>query len=358
MFRRGEESRQKKGFSLFIIFRLFLSLVMFAILGLGAYQAFTYFSGTDPTKVDPRSTVISLILSDDVLRTVKDTVGFDIPKEQIEKKVLSLGRKEGEIKIPNPEEDLPLPPEEDTSLGADKNIILRFALVADSHNDNESLQKALNQAKEEGAKFIIGLGDYSEVGTVEELQKAKAIFNLAELPYYVTAGDHDLWDARDKGFSAVERFNKVFGSPYQSFGDSDIRFVIVYNSDNYNGVDAFQMNWLEDEIRRIKSGNPKLILAFMHEPLTHPSSDRVMGKSNPILRERAGYLSNLLKENGVGGVFFGDIHFFTKYTDPRTNLPMYTVGALTKERNTQKARFALVDVFDDGSYNVLDTEVK
>lgn len=347
MFRKNEENTRRKGFSPLIIFRLILSLIMFAILGLGAYQAFTHFSGTDPTKVDPRAAAVSFVLSDEVLSTVKSVLGFEIPKEEIEKKVLSVGVKNTEKD--HVEESEPI---------QSKNLLLKFALVADSHNDNENLKKALNQAKGEGAKFVIGVGDYSDVGTIEELQKAKSVFDSAGIPYYVTAGDHDLWDARDKGFSAAERFIKVFGTPYQSFGDSDIRFVIVFNSDNYGGVDAFQMNWLEDELRRVRESNPKQILVFLHEPLNHPSSDRVMGKSNQKIRKQAEYLAGLFKESGVEGVFAGDTHFFTRYKDPRTDLPMTVVGALTRARNTQAPRFAMVDVFEDGSYNISDVEIK
>jgi len=37
---------------------------------------------------------------------------------------------------------------------------------------------------------------------------------------------------------------------------------------------------------------------------------------------------------------------------------MTVVGALTSTRNTQAPRFAVVDVYDDGSYNVKDQEIK
>jgi hypothetical protein len=69
-------------------------------------------------------------------------------------------------------------------------------------------------------------------------------------------------------------------------------------------------------------------------------------------------LLSLFNKSKVGGIFAGDIHSFTTYTDMATNINMVTVGALTKERNTQPPRFAIVDVYDTGSYNISDIEIK
>ena len=54
---------------------------------------------------------------------------------------------------------------------------MRVALVSDSHNENDLLEKALAQAAGEGINFVIGLGDYTNTGTVEELQAAKNVFD-------------------------------------------------------------------------------------------------------------------------------------------------------------------------------------
>src|SRR3989338_9477729 len=67
-----------------------------------------------------------------------------------------------------------------------KTPILRFALVADSENDNDLLTKALDQAKGSGVNFVIGLGDWTSVGTVDQLEAAKKAFDKSSLVYYFT----------------------------------------------------------------------------------------------------------------------------------------------------------------------------
>jgi len=186
------------------------------------------------------------------------------------------------------------------------------------------------------------------------------------IPPYVTAGDHDLWDARDKTASAVINFNQVFKSPNQTFIDSGIRFVIVFNADNYEGIDSLQMAWLK-EILGEKSRSSKNTFVFLHEALMHPSSDRFMGsavkdeekggEANKIIAGQAQTLIQVFKDAGVSEVFAGDIHAYSRYSDPKTGLKMTTVGALTSERNLEKPSFVIVDVYENGGYNVSKVEI-
>ncbi|MFA5932455.1 MAG: metallophosphoesterase [Microgenomates group bacterium] len=361
MFRHSESKRRRTPLP-FTIFRLFLSLVLFLLLGIALIQAFKYFSGTslenDPfTKAinefpsNPKAAVMGFVTSEDTVKIITSILSFS----------------------PNKDFKLPLATQMSSNKSASTNtkksgsVVLKFALVADSHKDVDTLKAAFAQAKADNVKFVIGLGDYSDVGTVDELKSAKQAFADSGLPYYAIPGDHDLWDSRDKGKSAVTNFSEVFRTPYQAFSDSGIRFVLLYNSDNYSGVDNTQQSWLETELSKGKDDQTKSIYIFLHEPLTHPSSDQVMGsarKSDPgvpantKLQNQAKELLGLMKGAKVGGVFAGDIHAYTTYTDMETNINMVTVGALSKERNTQAPRFAIVDVYDDGSYNISDIEVK
>lgn len=355
MFGKSEHSRKKSSFFPLVLFRMLLSLAMFLVLGVLFYQAFLYFSGAkqqhDPLTFlkslsqDPKTTLIALISSEESSKLLSQLRGAGVPLPV--------------TPIPSQTSSKPLKKSPQPS----GQVVLKFALVADSHNDNSNLEKALREAKGKGAKFIIGLGDYTATGTLPELLKAKEVFDNANLPYYLTAGDHDLWDSRDKKQAASQNFNQVFGSPYQSFVDSNIRFVIVYNSDNYEGVDSLQRLWVEEILEKI--GESKAAFVFLHEPLSHPTSDRVMGsprkageagKTKEDVAKQAKELSEMFKEVGVAEIFAGDIHAYSKYE--ALGLRMTTVGALTSERNLQPPRFALVEVFENGSYNILDIELK
>lgn len=334
---------------LFVIFRLILSLIMFSLLLGGAYSAYKHFSGLDPLKLDPQNLALNLLRSktpQDLITTlssIKLTQGI---AKQINQKVLG-----DSVKIPADSIQ--------TTKSAPKTI-LRFLMVADSHNDNKNLAKALNQAKEKypDIKFVLGLGDYTEVGTVGELTNAKSEFDLSGLRYFLTPGDHDLWDARNKNLSPPSNFNKVFGPNFQSFSEAGFNFIILDNSDNYLGFSDAQLKWLDDTLEKAKQEASLGIFVFLHEPLYHPSSDHSMGKTDPNLKKQAKNLIFTLKSAGVKEVIAGDIHYFSYYEEPEIHMAMVTVGAVTSDRNVQSPRYAVGTIFDNGSLSVEDIEIR
>ena len=129
-----------------------------------------------------------------------------------------------------------------------KKPILRVALVADSHNENELLAKALSQAGGKGVNFVIGLGDYTNVGTVEELRQAREVFDRSKLEYLVTVGDHDLWDSRNRGEDPLTNFREVFDDSTRVLEREGIQFVILDNSDIYSGIDSESWKLLNDSL--------------------------------------------------------------------------------------------------------------
>lgn len=363
MFFDHHNNQKKRSFLPLTIIRLFISLILFLILGVALIQALKYFSGSgvenDPFAkainefpADPRGAIKGLLTSEETVKTIVSVLSFNPVKDF--KLPLGVNQSEDSQHTSRP-------------LTNKTNPIFKFALVADSHNNNADLARALEQAKTLGAKFVIGLGDFTDVGTIEDLKEAKKVFDETGLPYYVIPGDHDLWDSRDKGKIAVSSFSEVFGMPYQAFSDSEIRFILLYNSDNYNGIGDLQMLWLSEELERQNKNKPKAIYVFLHEPLVHPTSDQVMGspkKTDPSASEAAKIqdqgkqLLNLFQKAKIAGIFTGDIHAFTTYTDMSSKINMATIGSLSKEKNTKVPSFAIVDVYDDGSYNISDIEVK
>ena len=319
-----------------------MSLIIIAILGIGLLQAYKAFSGYDPMKLDSQS-LQNLLTSGSVEQALNSLVGLN-PQEKI-----NLGGGGDLDKTGDP-----------PAGGGKSNapVIFKFAVLADSHKDTLSLEKALNQVRDAGVKFVIVMGDLSDVGTIPELESTKRVLDASGLTYYAAAGDHDLWDSRDKESDAPKNFTQVFGKTYQSLSYEGVRFVLIYNSDNYLGLDGVQLAWVEDELNRALAENPKMILAFAPTPLFHPSSDHVMGKVTPKLTSQAEHLTTLFKKSGVDVVFSADTHYFSKFTEPKNELDMVTVGAVTSEKNPQSPRFAMVEILEDGEFNVLETEIK
>lgn len=354
-FKKGDQyPKRKKGGpfkAIFGFFRVCLSLAIMGVLLLGVYQAYKGFSGVDPLKSSPKAIVDNIIASEDFYGLITGLLSAS-PGESLNK-AKQLLQKDG-VTQPNKI----IPSSSNVSSAPTAPLAFKFAIFTDSHNDNDHLKRALEMSKAAGAKFIVGLGDFTDVGTIDELRAAKLQLDTIGLPYYVTAGDHDLWDARNKKQNAIENFQEVFGTPYQSFAYQDLRVIIMYDADNYLGVDDFQQKWLEDEVHRINQEHPKLILVMTSTPLFHPSSDHQLGRVTAGLRSQADQLITLFKANGVKEVVAGDTHFYSSYTEPKSELKMTTVGAVTSTRNIQNPRFAIVEVYQDGSYNIQDTEIQ
>lgn len=324
--------RHRRSNPVFLLFRLILSLFMFGVLLFGGYSAYKHFSGVDPLKLDPQA-VISDAFS-------------------------KLGMLSG-VKLPTmPAKIIPSQTKEDQTT-ANPSALFKFLVVADSHSDNKNLAKAISQAKKgSNLSFIIGLGDYTEVGTLAELGTAKKVFDEPSLRYFLVAGDHDQWDSRDKQLDPKNNFRQVFGPSYQSFVYNNYLFLLLDNSDNYKGISTDQSAWITNELEKAKQDKLKGILVFLHEPLYHPSSDHAMGKVEKSLKLQAESLIFELKKAEIKAVFAGDTHYFSQYEEPVTKISMYTIGAVVTQRNPQLPRYAIISIMDNGGISVEDVEIR
>lgn len=314
------------------------------VLGLGLLQAYKSFSGYDPISLSPQQTLKSLLTSEGAYNFVTGLLTFD-PKNSLSnaKSVLQEGTFQA-----NQTEEKP----------SNAAVVYSFAVVADSHLDYSNLTKALAQAKSKGAQFVIGMGDLTDVGTRDELSKTKAIYDNSGLPYYSSPGDHDMWDSRNQKKDASQNFVDVFGPSYQAFTYKNTRFILINNADNYLGIDSTQLQWIEDELKNIDQTSIQQIFVVADIPLFHPSSDHVMGKTEPKLKNQADHLLSIFARAGVKQIFSADTHMYSSYKEPTNNLPIMTVGAVTSDRNPQTPRFVMVDVKEDGSYNTDQVEIK
>jgi hypothetical protein len=227
---------------------------------------------------------------------------------------------------------------------------------------------------------VIGLGDWTNVGTMETLTSAKKVFDNSKLEYFVTAGDHDLWDSRNRGEAALANFNQVFGDASRVIEKDGIQIVLLDNSDIYLGISSQDMNLLKDtlglsevipadfgsqkspaspsEAGRANVKSQKLIFVMAHKTPFHPESKHIMGEGNQEVAKQAQNLLTLLEDGKVDGFFSGDIHFFAQFKSPSEAVKITTIGAVAKERNFQGPRFAIVTVWEDYSWDVEDIEIR
>ncbi|MCR4325166.1 MAG: hypothetical protein NUV69_05800 [Candidatus Curtissbacteria bacterium] len=235
-----------------------------------------------------------------------------------------------------------------------KTPILRVALVTDSGGENDLLGRALAQAQGIGINSVIGLGDWTQVGTLDDLSAVKQVFDNSKLEYFVLSGDHDDWDSRNRGEEATSNFEQVFGEPTQVLDKNGVRIVLLDNSDIYKGISESDWKVLSDAL----SGDEKLKLVFVHKTPFHPSSAHIMGADSAVVASQAQNLTGLLEERKVSGLFTGDLHFFAKFKSPDGSVRITTIGAVASERNFQGPRFSILTVYSDYSWDVEDVEIR
>lgn len=228
--------------------------------------------------------------------------------------------------------------------------LFTLALLSDSHNDNENLKKALSLVKEKGVTQLVFLGDYTAVGSIPELESAKATMDASGLTYYSIPGDHDLWKS-----SGVTNFTQVFGKRYQKVQTGGITLLLLDNSDNSDGVDKEQLDWFVKELQTLDKEGMNFVV--ISNPLHNTNGlGKLMGENDEEVESQAKLLLSLIREAPVKAVFSGDNHLSGKYTDPvKEDLLHIGVGAITaisEARNLQTPRFDYLHIYKDGRFEV------
>lgn len=234
-------------------------------------------------------------------------------------------------------------------------VVVKLALLSDSHNDLEYLEKALVKAKDYGVNEVIVLGDYTDWGELANLQKSKEVMDTSQLPYVSLPGDHDLGETRDES-----NFVKVFGDTYGTLEFDNIKVVYFDNSKNFTSISDSAIAWFAKEI---KDAN----FLFLSQPLATASMSRVMGivdgvRDEEVFAQNKELLSEVRNSN-VRVIVSGDLHQFSQYKDPvKEDLWHYSVGAVLKSQsleklNLQSPRFAVLTIRKDLSYEIVDVPI-
>lgn len=145
--------------------------------------------------------------------------------------------------------------------------VFRFAFLSDTHigspdgKAEEDLRRTvadINQMND--IAFVVITGDITELGTNEEIKRAKQIFDELKVPYYIIPGNHDTGWSESGGDS----FIKIFGNDKFSFEYSGIRFLgcasgpYLRMSDGH--VPRGAINWLDKELSNVKAKQPVIFL--------------------------------------------------------------------------------------------------
>jgi len=225
-----------------------------------------------------------------------------------------------------------------------EEIPLKFAVMADIHSDEKNLKKALNLIKLNNSNFLIILGDLTTLGKKDELLKIKEILEESGIKYYVIPGNHDIWWGRQY---KKNLWMEIFGKSFDSFRIDNHKFILLNNADGVEGFGVIgkdgreQVAWLQEEVEECLR---LYCLAFLHMPLSHPTSLHVMGEDNPKVASEASELIELFLKNNIKEIFAGHLHFSSEYN--LGGLHTTIVGAITKDRNLQSPKF--LEIWQEG----------
>jgi plastocyanin len=157
---------------------------------------------------------------------------------------------------------------------------LRFVQISDSHigfdrpantDVTATLRAAIAKIKGEPAPpaFVLHTGDLTHLSKAAEFDTLQQVLSELSVPVFYVPGEHDVLD--DDGRSYLERFGKgTHGAGWHSFDHSGVHFVGLVNVVNLKagGLGSLgneQLEWLETDLRRLKSSTP--IVVFAHIPL-------------------------------------------------------------------------------------------
>lgn len=205
---------------------------------------------------------------------------------------------------------------------------------------NEVFERIIDEAKILAPGFIVNTGDLIE-GYTNDLKSVEFEWdyiikqlNRTACPYYLTPGNHDMWNAPGESI-----YLKHFGKAYYAFDYAKYHFVIIDNSryDSISQIPKDQLSWLKQDLARHKKA--PLTFCFLHKPFwNYP--------------KQADVLHKLFKEGGVDYVFSGHDHYYmSKVWDSIIYLQIGPSGSRYKDNNSEEQgafqNYLLVKVKDN-----------
>ena len=157
---------------------------------------------------------------------------------------------------------------------------LRFVQISDSHigfnrDANPDVTATLRAAiakihtLPQAPSFVLHTGDLTHLSKPEEFDTLQQELIGIGAPVFYVPGEHDVLS--DNGKSYLERFGKnTKGTGWYSFDQAGVHFIGLVNVVNLKAgglgaLGAEQLEWLEDNVKRLTSSTP--IVVFAHIPL-------------------------------------------------------------------------------------------
>jgi len=157
---------------------------------------------------------------------------------------------------------------------------LRFVQISDSHigfdkpantDVTATLRAAIAKikAEPEPPAFVLHTGDLTHLSKASEFDTLQQVLSELSMPVFYVPGEHDVLE--DDGKSYLQRFGRgTQGAGWHSFDHGGAHFIGLVNvvdlkAGGLGTLGAEQLEWLEQDVKRLTSSTP--IVVFAHIPL-------------------------------------------------------------------------------------------
>lgn len=228
------------------------------------------------------------------------------------------------------------PPDEAST---DPFRIIVFGDVQEAIDDVQDIYQRMNA--DPGARFVVMVGDLTEQGTDEQLERFQREMKSLRLPIFTTLGNHEL------GTDDGEPYSRFFGRGNDSFVFHGARITQLDSASAT--LDPKVYDWLDGWLAAGRGG---VHIVTMHVPPQDPIGTRAGAFAS---NAEANLLLNKLGTAKVTATFYGHIHSYYAYEN--AGIPAIITGgggAIPERLDTIGRHFMGVDI-DPGRRTVEPT---
>jgi 3',5'-cyclic-AMP phosphodiesterase len=194
--------------------------------------------------------------------------------------------------------------------GAAENGPFRFALLSDVQEAIDRVQDVYRVINAEpGLDFLLGAGDLTDEGEVDELEEFQRELATLKVPYYTTLGNHELAER-------PPAYQDWFGRANFQFVHRGVYFTLLDSASAT--IDPLADDWLDNWLGNARNS---LHVVAMHIPPFDPVGTRNAGFAS---RAEAAALVGKLAEGGVDLTLYGHIHSY--YSFHNAGIPAFISG--------------------------------
>jgi 3',5'-cyclic-AMP phosphodiesterase len=186
----------------------------------------------------------------------------------------------------------------------------RFALMSDVQEAIDRVSDIYRLVNAEpDLSFLLGAGDLTQQGSVEQLARYDRELAALGVPYYTTLGNHELGNSPPP-------FQESHGRANFQFAYRGVYFTLL---DSASGtLDPIVYGWLDDWLARARA---RVHIVAMHIPPLDPIGVR---NGSFASRAEAAALLGDLAEGGVDLTLYGHIHSY--YSFDNAGIPAFISG--------------------------------